>query len=171
MLDGGLLIVAAAVALLFALATLATLRDPARHRAVVAALDLPGWVGFPAVAGEAFLVGALILAPRVGGFLCAVYLATLTAFFGYRWARGYRLEDCGCFGTPHAVGPSLFVRNLVLVLVGMTLALGGAHGSPVLALVVGACLSGLGVARYALATGQERPPYVGPDPVHRMARG
>jgi hypothetical protein len=125
------LVLRAALALLFSLAAVHKARAPREFRAVLGAYRLlpavlvgPAAIVLPAV--EAALAAALAT-PRLGAAGLVGAAALLLVYAGamaVNLARGRRDLDCGCLGFARRrpIGPGLVARNLVLA----AAALGGA---------------------------------------------
>ncbi len=125
------LVLRAALALLFALAAVHKARAPREFRAVLGAYRLlpavlvgPAALALPAV--EAALAAALALPAVEGAGLvgAAALLLLYAGAMAVNLARGRRDLDCGCLGPARRrpIGPGLVARNLVLA----AAALGGA---------------------------------------------
>lgn len=128
---------ALALATVFLTSLRVHLRKPGRAESVVASLRLPRAVAHVNTGALAVIAVMLILSPAPGGIAAVGYILIVTTVILIR-SRGERIEDCGCFDKPHAVGIGLLVRNSLLALVGVAVAVAGPTGLPVLAAGLGA---------------------------------
>lgn len=135
----------------------AHVRRPGRAEAIVLALGFPRGVAYLNIWSLALVMVMLVLSPAAGGVAAAGYLVAVSAVLAARSASD-RIEDCGCFEQPHAVGVSLFLRNATLILLGTLVAVFGPRGFPLLSMVAGA-LAGV----FAVALVVPRPMTVSTD--------
>ena len=120
------LLAVAALALLFATAAVAKVRDRVRFAAVLAAYEL---VPRPFARGAAVLLPFIELNVAFGLFVKQVRPAAATAAagllliygaaMGVNLARGRQDIDCGCegFGRRRSIAPWMIMRNALLMLV------------------------------------------------------
>jgi len=120
-------VLAATLALVFALAAWHKLRDLGAFASAVAGYEILPARLVPAAAGVLAIVEATAAALVFAAPARTIALATLVALLvlyagamGIALARGRRELDCGCFVPAHRrpVGPELVLRNVVLALLG-----------------------------------------------------
>ncbi|MDP9461458.1 MAG: hypothetical protein M3Q22_14830, partial [Actinomycetota bacterium] len=121
----------------FAVAGLAKLADLAGSEKAMRDFGVPGPLAKPA--GVALpvveLVAAVLLLPRAtagwGALLALILLLAFVGGIAYNLARG-RAPDCHCFGQIHSApaGRSTLIRNGVLALVALPVAVRGIGGEP-----------------------------------------
>lgn len=121
-------VIAVALALLFASAALHKRSEPARFRAQLGAYDiLPADVVKPAAAALSWceLGLALLLVPdatsAIAGIAAAALLLAYAGGMGLNLLRGRTDIDCGCGGAPQPLSWSLVGRNVALALTAVLL--------------------------------------------------
>jgi hypothetical protein len=133
MIDSGIqTLLAIALAVLFAAAAVHKLRQRTRFEAQLAEYRLmPAVLVAPAarvLAGLELAAGILLLAPPFrgyGGALAAALLVAYAAAIGINLARGRSYIDCGCGDTPQLLSPWLLLRNGVLAVGAVAVAMPG----------------------------------------------
>ena len=115
------------LAVVFAVATAAKLRDPLGTRRSLADFGLPRPRLLARVlpGTEAATALLLVVDPRVGGQCAVALLVAFTTLIAGRLVAGRR-DSCGCFGTWSSRPLSWrdLVRNVVLTALGVVTALG-----------------------------------------------
>jgi len=130
-------VAAISLALVFILAVWAHRQEPNRIAAAAEQLGAGRFVGWLAGGFEAGLVLTLLMSPKLGGLVAATYLAILMTAFLVASLSGRTVEDCGCGREQHAMNASWYLRNILLMGLGVVAFLYGPTGFAYLAAFAG----------------------------------
>lgn len=142
------LIAAVALALLFVSSVVSHVSDPTRILETTSEMGFSRLAAVGATSAEALAASLLIAAPRLGGVLSALYLASLTAVVLWSAARGRGPRDCGCGRRPHKVNATWFARNAGAIAVSLSIARWAPSGYPLVAVVCAPVVAGATAALF-----------------------
>lgn len=110
---------------------------PGRLDQAIDALGLPRGTARVVSGVEAGNAVILVTAPQFGALLAVLYLVSILSTFAWSRLQGRRVEDCGCFARPHAADGSFFLRNTILLALGLVAMQVAPRGDLRVALIVG----------------------------------
>jgi hypothetical protein len=142
------LVAAIALALLFVSSVVSHVADPPRILEATSDMGYPRLAAVAATSTEALAATYLVAAPRLGGFLSALYLASLTAVVLWSTARGRGPRDCGCGRRPHEVDATWFARNAGAIAASLSIAIWAPSGYPLVAAMCAPVIAGTTAALF-----------------------